>query len=235
MKKQIFCLLFALLLPLFGACAPKDGTKSPENTSADTSEAVSAVLPMEYSDITSASGFDSVFYSNNLDQKGADPTFTVTEENGRTCYYMYVTGIRGYYSYNLMNWIEIPDAFPKPQNSWSDHSYWAPEILYDAEAGLYRLFYSAMPADDDMAYLSMAVSKSPKGPFVQWTGTNADGLVIDKKTPLIDFDRMDPSHPLYKGRIRAIDLYPYIDPVSGDKYLYFVRNKGKNGTNYMCY
>ncbi len=231
MKKQILCLLCALLLPLIGACAPTDGPESPESGSADMSEAMPAALPMEYDDITSASGFDSVFYSNNLDRKGADPTFIIAEENGRTCYYMYVTGIRGYYSYNLMGWIEIPDAFPKPQNSWSASSYWAPEIIYDKEAKLYRLFYSAQPGDDDMAYLSMAVSESPRGPFVQWTGTNADGLVIDKKTPLIDFARMDPSHPLYKGKIRAIDLYPYVDPVSGDKYLYFVRNMGRNGTN----
>ena len=223
MKKRILTLLTALL-PLIGACgAPSEPVESAGE--------VPAEVPLEYLTVASATTLDPLYYSNNLYQNGADPTFITVEENGKTVYYMYVTGIRGYYSYNLTDWLEIPDAFPKPKDSWSSHSYWAPEILYDAEAGLYRLFYSAMPENDDMAYLSMAVSESPKGPFVQWTGTNADGLVIDKKTPLIDFDRMDPSHPLYKGRIRAIDLYPYTDPASGDKYLYFVRNKGKNGTN----
>ncbi len=226
MKKQLTVLLVAALLPLLAACGENPGADIP----ADTEETAPQAIPMEYTNITSAGFNDSVFYSNNLHQNTADPSIIAVEENGRTCYYLYCTGIKGYYSYDLVSWIEIPDLFLKPQNSWSTHSYWAPEIIYDAEADLYRLFYSAAP-EEDMAYLSMAVSKSPRGPFVQWTGTNSDGLVIDMKTPFIDFARMDPSHPLYKGKLRAIDLYPYTDPVSGDKYLYFVRNKGRNGDN----
>lgn len=188
-------------------------------------------LIMEYTSVVSSNADKSLFYVNDLKMTGtADPCILpVEEEDGRICFHLYVTGIKGYYSYDLVSWLPMLDLFPKASDSWQNADFWAPEVIYDEEAGLYRMFYSAS-SKQGYFYISMATSNSPKGPFVQWTGINADGLKIGLDTPIYDFSRMDKSNALYEGVIRAIDASPFVDPVTGDKYLYWCRGWNAGGT-----
>ncbi|MGM9652023.1 MAG: family 43 glycosylhydrolase [Eubacteriales bacterium] len=230
--KRITALALSLLFALeLAACA---GNSTPETDPASDGDAEVTAAPelqaMEYRSVTKVGPGNKLLYVNDLELNGcADPSVITVEENGRTCFYLYCTGIRGYYSYDLVSWISLDSVFPKPSGSWSKADYWAPEVIYDEEAGLYRMFYSASSAEGYF-FVSMATSSSPKGPFRQWTGTNADGLEITEKTPIFDFSRMDPSHPLYEGVIRAIDAHPFVDPATGDKYLYWVRGWNAGGT-----
>ena len=229
MRKTTAFILAVLTVLSFASCA--SGTPAPETeTTAPTAETPESFAEMEYTSVKKVGPGNSLLYINDLELNGcADPSVIAVEEDGRTCFYLYCTGIKGYYSYDLSAWIPISSCFPKPSSSWSKADYWAPEVIYDEEEKLYRMFYSASSAEGYF-YISMAVSESPKGPFRQWTGTNADGLNVTETTPIYDFSRMDPSHPLYEGVIRAIDVHPFVDPESGDKYLYWVRGWNAGGT-----
>lgn len=124
--------------------------------------------------------------------------------------------------------------------------------------GLYFLFYSALTAtglDTDftdkstandkyssMYYPAVAISKSPAGPFYEYEGTNADGLEMDASTPLFNIEYVKKYNPdvdkdaqvgqeIYKYRRSFIDACPFVDPVTGDKYLYMARNRKNDTTN----
>lgn len=66
-------------------------------------------------------------------------------------------------------------------------------MIYDG-AGKYYMTYSARNSNTIAAggkyygntYIGLAVSDSPAGPFVQWTGTNADGAEIGLGDPIFD-------------------------------------------------
>lgn len=239
MKPKKWIAAFATLSLLFGLVGcntssdPEEITDTSDSDDAALDTGVAESLPdvlLDYTTVKSAGGGNTLLYMNKLALNStADPCILPVKEGERICFYLYVTGITGYYSYDLTSWIKIDNVFPKPSDSWSKQNYWAPEVIYDEEAGLYRMFYSAS-SSQGYYYISMATSESPKGPFVQWTGTNADGLAITKTTPIYDFSRMDPSHPLYEGVIRAIDVSPFVDPVTGDRYLYWCRGWNEGGT-----
>lgn len=217
MKK---CLAFLTVFCVLSFCLSGCEQKSERND-----------VIMEYTSAVNSNADKGLFYVNDLRMTGtADPCILpVEEEDGRICFHLYVTGIKGYYSYDLVSWLPMLDLFPKSSDSWQNADYWAPEVIYDEEAALYRMFYSAS-SKDGYFYISMATSASAKGPFVQWTGINADGLNIGADTPIYDFSRMDKKHPLYEGVIRAIDASPFVDPVTGDKYLYWCRGWNAGGT-----
>ncbi len=47
--------------------------------------------------------------------------------------------------------------------------YWAPEVIYDSDLGLYLMFYNASYIFNSYRFfIDVAVSESPKGPFVQY-------------------------------------------------------------------
>ena len=233
MKRGLFSALTAALLALSacaGAPTEAPATEAPETGAAESEAAREPLETVEARSVLEVPSADKLLYKNDLDLNGcADPSVLAVAEGKRTCFYLYCTGIKGYYSYDLSSWIEIPNVFPKPGGTWAKENYWAPEILRDEEAGVYRLFYSAR-GQDGFYYISMATADSPKGPFVPWTGTNADGLAITPETPIYDFSRMDPAHPLYEGVIRSIDVFPFVDPATGEKYLYWVHAWGEGGT-----
>lgn len=217
MKKSI-CFILSICLTFFSFVGCESKEKSED-------------ILLEYTSVLNSNADNTLFYVNDLKMTGtADPCILpVEEENGRICFYLYVTGIKGYYSYDLVSWTPILKLFSNSSDSWQNADFWAPEVIYDDEADLYRMFYSAS-SKDGYFYITMATAKSPKGPFVQWTGINADGLNVDINTPIYDFSRMDKTHALYEGIIRAIDVSPFVDPVTGEKYLYWCRGWNAGGT-----
>ncbi len=153
-----------------------------------------------------------------------------------------------------MTYSEVSDIMTEQEfasyqeNSWIKYgNTWAPSILYDEASGLYMMFFSAQLAKADTennisAKYSMvlATSTSPAGPFIQWKGTISAGeyqngqsysaYEIGYEDTFIDFLRseaVNAPYP-YEGHFDAIDIEPFIDPKTGDKYIYFVRATGDN-------
>lgn len=163
-------------------------------------------------------------------------------------------GFLAYKSRDLVEWVcagvalrsegSYDEATGYTTVSYAFSNYWAPEVIYDRESKLYYMFYTANRYDTSFAssmyfFGDIAVSESPAGPFVQYNKYfGNEPVVIDEEKkimayePAFDFSKMDPSHPLYEtdsdGYMKVIDLNPFIDPVSGQKYVYFCHDLGAN-------
>lgn len=163
------------------------------------------------------------------------------------------SGFLAYKSRDLVQWVcagvalrsggEYDEATGYTTVSYAFSNYWAPEVIYDAETKLYYMFYTANRYDtgfeSDLYFFGdIAVSQSPAGPFVQYNKyMGKDPVVIDEQKkilsyePVFDFSKMDPGHPLYEteseGYMKVIDMNPFIDPKTGDKYVYFCHDLSK--------
>lgn len=107
-----------------------------------------------------------LFYQNKIQDFGADPgVIYITDENDKENYgwfYLYPTcdydagtyGIVAYRSRDLVSWEAVSMAFSPEDESYAVHSFWAPEVIFDAEAdrsqyglgegqGVYYMFYSS--------------------------------------------------------------------------------------------
>jgi len=144
-------------------------------------------VPLEYHLYSSGDeGYNhELVYQNDLLEKGADPSaIYITEGEEKGYYYLYSTsdpiGATGYLSYrskNLNDWECMGVAYNPTMyiedgttyTSFSTAMYWAPEVIYDADMGLYLMFYNASYLYSPYKfYIDVAVSESPKGPFVQY-------------------------------------------------------------------
>ncbi len=239
MKKSISILLAILLgLTCFASCGEK-----PENL-----EEVQAQFKTQTEDLS-----EEFFYVNELPSStnnpekllgAADPTVVkVTEGEEAGYYYMYATslgnGYRCWRSKTLTDWEYVSDAMKiDTKQYWCKHSFWAPGIVYDEEEKLYYLFFSAYNEKFGCLSGGVAVSSSPAGPFVPWTGTNPAGKYSNGQTyeeyevtamdTIFDFERLkdvNGTYP-YEGAIKVIDLEPFVDPISGKKYMLFCRDLG---------
>lgn len=209
------------------------------------------VVHLPYYDQAGKEGVNAdLFYRNDLDTPGADPgVLAVTEGEEEGWFYQYNTygtGARGIYcmkSKDLSSW-EFADVCYSPDiKSWGITDIWAPKAIYDESDGKYYLFYCATNTNQEAGYLNVkymgvAVSDSPNGPFVQYTGTNGDGREIGIGDPIFNPALIPESHELYeryKNGNSFIDPNPFIDPVTGDKYLYMCRNReAGEETNVIC-
>ena len=185
---------------------------------------------------------NNLFYVNNLEFAIADPSVIfITEGEDAGWFYAYGTsddigchGFQAWRSKDLSHW-ECTGVAMKPEG-WAINNYWAPELIYDG--GLYYMFYGAFNLNDNNRLcLSVAVSESPKGPFVQPSGVrNAHGKVIgNTNSPLFDFTAANsemlsaqaafsaahPNSGFSFIKANCLDPSPFIDPKTGDKYLFF--------------
>lgn len=128
----------------------------------------------------------------------ADPY--VLKYNDR--YYLYGTGgsdgIKCYISTNLAVWTDARGATDgyalHKDDVFGESNFWAPEVYYMEDEGLFYMFYSA----DER--ISVATATRPEGPFKQEQA--------DQK-------------PFHESG--EIDTHMFIDPKDGKKYLYYVR------------
>jgi len=105
----------------------------------------------------------------------ADPF--VLYDHGR--YYAYGTaekGFRPYCSEDLKHWTRAAELCLKPEDSYGDHGFWAPETYYFSSTGKYYMYYTSEE------HICVAVSDSPLGPFVQ-----------ENKEPILAEKCIDPS------------------------------------------
>ncbi|MDR2822696.1 MAG: family 43 glycosylhydrolase [Acholeplasmatales bacterium] len=173
-----------------------------------------------------------LFYLNSLEFEIADPTVIyINEGKEKGYFYAYGTsddincnGFQSWRSKDLTHWESVGVAFvPDFANTWAVKNYWAPEILFDEEDGLYYLFYSAETLGQNGFYqLSVAYSENPEGPFITPDNVrNADGNMLYGNKPVYN---VGPDQQLIssdKRRKNAIDISPFIDPISHKKYIYF--------------
>ena len=192
-------------------------------------------------------GYNSeLYYRNDLEFEGADPTVIYINEGEHAGYFMMYLAkseaVNVYRSKDLANWESISVCFNPPSGSWGVSDLWAPSCIYDETDGKYYLFYSATNRNQkdgyvNTKYLGMAYSDNPAGPFVPFVGTNGNGTKMDIETPLFDIELLNPNdknYEFYKRGSSFIDAFPFIDPVTGDKYLYMSRTRNVHPSNIIA-
>ena len=172
-----------------------------------------------------------LFYLNDLGFQVADPSVIYVDEGDQAGYfYVYGTsddiralGFQSWRSTDLTHWESMGVAFkPDFNETWANVNYWAPEVIYDEADGLYYMFYSAQSADDGTFHLSVAYSENPEGPYITPNNIrNGNGVTLTLDKPVynvqIDNTRIDSDIV----RLNAIDISPFIDPVTNERYIYF--------------
>ena len=155
-------------------------------------------------------------------------------------------------SEDLTEWENIGVVYTPDENSFVYKDHWAPNILWDPEAdwqyylgedagegkGLYCLFFSGRISASGPCQLQCAFSKEATGPYTVPNTVNANGDKYDSSNYLFDIEKLNGLNlwagtaygeryggDLYGSHRGFIDAYPLIDPVSGDKYLYFVKSR----------
>ena len=194
---------------------------------------------------------NSLFYRNDLLETGADPcVIKVTEGEYKDWFFLYgttdttsCTAYACWKSKDLTNWQSVSICYSPESSSWGLASLWAPGVIYDPSDGKYYLFYSAENSASGYyktKYLGMAVSDSPAGPFVQYTGVNGNGDNITLADPIFDirkakdapFFQTDYAKETdsYKKNTSFIDACPFIAS-DGSKYLYMCRSRNAHSSN----
>ena len=105
------------------------------------------------------------------------------------------------------------------------------KLAKEALLALSTLHINAMPVRNDYG-IGLAVSTAPNGPFVQYTRTKPEQgqRVITKQTPFLCSEDMyeyanakEKALKITENGFSMIDPHPFVDPVSGKKYLFLVR------------
>ncbi len=202
---------------------------------------------LTYTDQSTMITDSDLFYTNDLTTSGADPgCIYITEGAHAGWFFVYFsfnnsTQVKCMKSKDLVTWVTADSAenrcFTPDTDSWGVSELWAPEVIYDKTDGKYYMFYSATNRDSDHVtgykYLGLAVSDSPVGPFRQYVGTNSDGAAIGIGDPIFDGEKLPDAY--YKeGGTGFIDASPFVDPITGDKYLYMARNRDNHDSNIVC-
>ncbi len=186
------------------------------------------------------SDFDEeLFYRN--DKKAGCPDPFVLNNTERDGYY-YLYGTEGamfcYRSANLMDWEPVGNALDtmhfdeagqateECRTTWQD--VWAPEVIYDEDTGLYYMFFSATPQEDNTVaaggkveagtpryVLYVAVSESPSKGFHLIDFTNPESCGEEN---VHTYDRN--AYPHYYAK------YMYLEP---DVYSEFSVSTGGSG------
>ena len=229
MQKRIISLLLLVLMILSVVCSAVSCIDP--STGGGGSTAVTGDFSYETYDDDTYDDYSynkNLYYLNELNFQIADPTVIYVEEGeGAGYFYAYGTsdliqchGFQCWRSKDMTNWEYVGVAFePDYSETWAFNNYWAPEVLYDD--GVYYLFYNAQNwKQDHRQCVSVAVSQTPYGPFECVDGSkNLDGKELSKGAPVYDFDTILPGREGIHNDV--IDAHAFIDPVTGDKYLYF--------------
>lgn len=201
-------------------------------------------------------------YYNNATIAAADPFVLYDEASGY--YYAYSTdggtvscgGPSWYYgiyrSPDLATWEKASDGAISSDdaNNWGSDWFWAPEVYYNENTGLYFMFYSAMMKEslraDAFKYadfgeackIGVAVSDKPEGPFEIIDDMPIDYFPYDPDyydvNLIMDSAQMKPPATQEEGMTAPMGTYiPTIDANvffddDGRIYLYYSRNAYRN-------
>lgn len=179
-----------------------------------------------------------LFYVNTLEFQVADPSVIyISEGDEKGYFYAYGTsdeigchGFQSWRSKDLSHWECTGIAYmPNYSVTWAVNNYWAPEVIYDSKDKLYYMFYNAYNQNDNNRLcLSVAYSSSPKGPFVSPDERrDGNGTMLSASKPVFDVSLNNPVIAALEkqkpgtAHTHALDASPFIDPISGDRYLFF--------------
>lgn len=90
-----------------------------------------------------------------------------------------------------------------PEGTWGQRNFWVPDVI-EYEGKFYMFYCAREDYDTPSSRIGIAISDNPEGPFK------------DTGRSLFDGTQMEDWH--------VIDPDPYIDPDTGKKYLYFVKD-----------
>lgn len=195
----------------------------------------------------------SLFYRNDLEIDGADPgvIYVSTEEDAvyGGWFYMAVTGGGGssayplYRSRDLSAWEKCGaadgNALEITSSSWSESTYWAPELMRDPVSGKYFIYFSARSKignsgtdyiastanSYDRLYLGIGISDTPVGPYRMVTAeryygagvtSNRNGEALNESTPPINFgkhfaDQLAGQGSKFVDSVTGMGIWPAID------------------------
>lgn len=199
---------------------------------------------------------ENLFYRNEREIDIADPSVLYVsdpEDPDYGSYFLYGTnsnfGFFAYKSTDLFHWDALGYALlyqdaESLEGRALQQDCWAPEVVYDGEAGKYYMFFSATPRGSEYANMGyVAEATSPRGPFqlvdsldrystVEGTALK-DIVDLDSDNDLFfqRFLAFDPSKLSAKAAelglaeegsdlLRVLDFHPFVSS-KGDKYLYF--------------
>ncbi len=239
-------ILMASTLALFAGCA--------QGTQLDYDDQIHPELGNAY--------VRELFYRNDLKISAPDPcVIRITDEQSSEYGYYYLygttdpdTGFRAYRSKDVTgDWEDVTSrnnflAFrPEAGHYAYEHgNFWAPEVIWDEESGLYYLFYSGAAEEYGSGtnktghrMIGVAVAEEPYGPFRPATthGLNAARPLFDNDT-MVEWCKQNgeqvgrytevggTTHELFN----CIDPHPYVAP-DGTKYLYFCHEHAFGNTS----
>ena len=235
---SLVLLLTSCELPSFG---DEDDDEEDEKSTIKGTFSYDSEMLSEHKDDLSYGYNNNLFYVNNLEFQVADPSVIfVTEGEEKGWFYCYGTsdeigghGFQSWRSKDLSHWEAMGVALEP--FTWAINCYWAPEVIYDN--GLYYMFFGAYNLlENNRLCISVAVSENPYGPFVQPSGIrDANGDFISADKPVFDFGPNNKvlqqveadyklAHPTYTEnfvKTNYLDVSPFIDPKTNDKYLLF--------------
>ena len=144
------------------------------------------------------------FFTNPVGVGIIGDPFILKTSSGK--YYCYGTnaedGYKAFSSDDLVNWTDEGYVFKKHNQGWESTYFWAPEVVeYNNK---FYMFYTVRWKKNESLRLGVAVSDSPKGPFINPTNK-----------PLFDFGHA------------AIDANVLFDD-DGKKYLYYSKDSSEN-------
>lgn len=188
-----------------------------------------------YSSINNSQDYNkNLYYLNELKFEIADPTVIYVDTGEEAGYfYAYGTsdlvgcfGIQCWRSNDLTNWEYVSVAYqPDFDVTWGYSNHWAPEVIYDADEGLYLMFFNAdwNEKGSERKYITVAYSENPYGPFRDF----------DPTKPAYDFTKDNKAIDPMLARSEAIDAHPFVDPVTKKKYLYYSGYSYSTGADFM--
>ncbi len=209
MKKRIIPIVFSAMLALSAiACDSKTPNGGNDNPTATDIEYemfdMSTVAFQDNHDNDLAKYNSNMYYLNEwklgFQAPGVKGDFfpdmgdpTIVYDNG----YYYAFGTRGATSFHCFRtkdfkeWERLADAFVPGGASWGKTNMWAPDIQKIGDK--WYLYYTAGMIYSDGAehcQIGVAIADNVYGPYVQFTGKNADGEEISlAQTPFTGLDR----------------------------------------------
>lgn len=168
-----------------------------------------------------------LYYINEVKFAIADPSVIYVDHGEEEGYfYAYGTsdliGGRGFQcwrSKDLTNWEYKGVCYRPDYNTcWDFTNHWAPEVIYDADLDKYLIFFNAdwnervgWGGGKESKHISVAYAEEPYGPFVQ----------DNDEKPAYDFSTTNKLIKPELMRDNAIDVHPFVDPKTKQKYLYY--------------
>lgn len=189
LKSSLIALMVATVATSVACDTKKDSSSAPEEQKIEYQKFVTNTIGFNDNSDPTLEEYNSQLYylnqwekfeSENIGFPDMGDPFILYHEG-----YYYAYGTRGAQSFHcfrsedLTHWTRLADCFTPLSDSWGRYDLWAPDI--QQIDGKWYLYYTARCVNADGSrncQIGVAVADHPAGPFVQFTGENANGEEI---------------------------------------------------------